>query len=522
MDTVMQHEKVDQTIADVVVVGGGGAGLAAASAAAEFGRHAVLLEKNPDLGGSTALSVGSVSATCTPHQIAKGIKDCPEFHLQDLVRFAGDLAHRDNPALARVLTENSPEMFRWLLSTGLEFVGPFPEPPHRLPRMHNVLPNSRAFPYVLGRHCRRLGVDLRLNTRADRLIFNGARIAGVSATLPDGRRHDFVARGGVVLAGGDFSASRDLKAKYASEAVARVDAINPTSTGDGIRMAVECGAVVLNGDHMRGPGMRFVPPMRPKLIQRLPPLRPLTRVMRWSFDHLPAWLLRPLLMSFLTTSLAPSHNLFQQGAILVDRDGERFTDEGLERDALSAVVAQRRDAMAYVVFDNALAVRLSSWPHFISSAPSVGYAYLDDYRRTRPDIFHRADTPRELAQLMGVSCERLEKTIGDYNAGKAVSGATARGARATLSAPPFYALGPAIANIIYTDGGVRVNECLEVINAGGIAMPGLYAAGSNGQGGLLLKGHGHHLGWAFVSGRLAGRHAALNACDSVAGVPQNG
>ena len=36
----------------------------------------------------------------------------------------------------------------------------------------------------------------------------------------------------------------------------------------------------------------------------------------------------------------------------------------------------------------------------------------------------------------------------------------------------------------------------------------LYAAGSAGQGGVLLEGHGHHLGWAFTSGRLAGAHAA--------------
>jgi succinate dehydrogenase/fumarate reductase flavoprotein subunit len=40
-------------------------------------------------------------------------------------------------------------------------------------------------------------------------------------------------------------------------------------------------------------------------------------------------------------------------------------------------------------------------------------------------------------------------------------------------------------------------------------IPGLFAAGSAGQGGLLLEGHGHHLGWAFTSGRLAGRHAAF-------------
>jgi hypothetical protein len=40
-------------------------------------------------------------------------------------------------------------------------------------------------------------------------------------------------------------------------------------------------------------------------------------------------------------------------------------------------------------------------------------------------------------------------------------------------------------------------------------IPGLYAAGSNGQGGVLLEGHGHHLGWAFISGRIAGRNAAF-------------
>ena len=507
--------ETNRTIADVIVIGGGGTGLAAASAAAELGRHVILLEKNPQLGGSTALSVGSISATCTPHQIAQGIKDSPQLHFEDMQRFSGVLIHRDNLTLTRVLAENTPAMFRWLLSTGLEFVGPFPEPPHRHLRMHNVLPNSRAFPYVLGRHCRHLGVDIRLNTRADRLMMEGARVSGVQATLPGGRKHEFMARGGVVLAGGDYSAGRELKAKYASESVARVDAVNPTSTGDGIRMAVECGAVVVNGDHMRGPGMRFVPPAQLKLIQRLPPVKALTRTMRWAFDHLPAWLLRPFLMSFLTTSLAPSHNLFMQGAILVDCDGVRFTNETQERDPLSAAVALRPAYKAYLIFDQNLASRFSSWPNFISSAPSVGYAYLDDYRRTRSDIVHSANTPAELAQKIGVPSHVFAKTIADYNAGKATGGASVRGERPELTVPPYYALGPAIANIIYTDGGVKVNERLEVINAQDKIIPGLFAAGSNGQGGLLLKGHGHHLGWAFVSGRIAGRHAALLASDDV-------
>jgi len=76
--------------------------------------------------------------------------------------------------------------------------------------------------------------------------------------------------------------------------------------------------------------------------------------------------------------------------------------------------------------------------------------------------------------------------------------------------PPFYALGPAKAYIIFTNGGLKVTHNLEVVHEKGHVIPGLYAAGANGQSGMLLEGHGHHLGWAFVSGRIAGKNAARN------------
>ena len=53
-----------------------------------------------------------------------------------------------------------------------------------------------------------------------------------------------------------------------------------------------------------------------------------------------------------------------------------------------------------------------------------------------------------------------------------------------------------------------VDEQHRVLDARGVPIDGLRAAGSTGQGGLLLKGHGHHLAWAFASGRRAGRFAA--------------
>jgi fumarate reductase flavoprotein subunit len=71
---------------------------------------------------------------------------------------------------------------------------------------------------------------------------------------------------------------------------------------------------------------------------------------------------------------------------------------------------------------------------------------------------------------------------------------------------------------VHAEGGLAVDALHRVLGADERPIPGLYAAGSTGQGGLLLKGHGHHLAWAFVSGRRAGRHAALEVLsDSTRG-----
>lgn len=77
-----------------------------------------------------------------------------------------------------------------------------------------------------------------------------------------------------------------------------------------------------------------------------------------------------------------------------------------------------------------------------------------------------------------------------------------------LGAGPYVALGPVRSAFVHSEGGLMVDGQHRVLGADDQPLPGLYAAGSTGQGGLLLKGHGHHLAWAFVSGRRAGRFAA--------------
>ncbi len=498
---------------DVVVVGGGGAGLAAAIEARRLGRDVVLLEKNVQLGGSTAWSIGSVSASATPHQIAKGIKDSPTAHFEDMPGFAGALANRDNEELRRVLCDEMPETFRWLLSHGVRFFGPMPEPPHQQPRMHNVLPNSRAFIYHLGRAARRAGVVMRCETRASSLFETEGRVAGVDCVTAEGAVR-FIGRGGVILAAGDFTSGADLKRQYMGEREAAVSGVNPTATGDGQKLATAIGGRILNGDLALGPEIRFVAPAKQNLIGRMPPWTWLAQFMAWSLQNVPDAILRPFIMSFLTTALAPSSSLFEQGALLVNRDGRRFTDE-LGEPAYD--IPAQPDGLAFIVIDARIAKQFSAWPHFISTAPGIAYAYLRDYRRNRPDVYTEAPTLAELGEKLGGKGGRgLAAAIAEHNAGRGTGG----GPNLPLVEPPFVALGPVRAVFVHNEGGLAVDTSHRVLNSSNAPIPGLYAAGSTGQGGLLLKGHGHHLAWAFASGRRAGRLAALETV-SPATVPSS-
>jgi succinate dehydrogenase/fumarate reductase flavoprotein subunit len=132
------------TTADVLVIGGGASGLAAAIEAAGAGASVIVLEKNAMTGGSSRLSVGSINAAGSSLQKRAGISDSPDSHFADMDHFMGPFAQKENRELRRLLVDHAAETLEWLMSLGLSFYGPPADPPHCQPRMHNVLPNSRA------------------------------------------------------------------------------------------------------------------------------------------------------------------------------------------------------------------------------------------------------------------------------------------------------------------------------------------------------------------------------------------
>jgi len=484
---------------DVIVVGGGGAGLAAAAASSEAGARTVVLEKAPSLGGSTRLAVGSISAPGTRLQRRRGITDDVESFAVDSKKFTGDLAPRDNTALRATMAAEAGDTVAWLEALGVAFVGPFPEPPHRVPRMLNVVPGSHAYVTTLARQARRHGAEIRTGVRVTGLVKTGGRVQGVELESAGGVRSTLRARGGVVLATGDFSSSPEMKAKFIRREAGPVAAINPLSTGDGHVMGAEAGGDLINMDITDGPQLRFPPPPVPSFLARLPSSRLLWRLYALAGNALPRSVTRLFAKQMLIAWMAPAVG-FLQAALIVNRDGRRVDDHG---QGFPYAVAGEPEGKAFLIVSDALARRFSSGANHISTAPGIAYAYWTDYRRGRPDVITRGTTVPELATKLSMAPDVLAATVKGE-----IDHAQESGQPSPLAQGPHYAMGPVHSVFVTTEGGLRVNDECRVLDPKGHPIPGLWAAGSTGQGGLVLNGHGLHILWAMASGRISGRSAA--------------
>lgn len=490
------------TMHDVIVVGGGGSGLAAAVEAASLGAKVLLVEKAPACGGATAWAVGAYTTSSTPHQKRAGVEDSPEQHFADMDLVNAGAKRPDNMGLRRLMVYEGPGTLQWLMEMGVEFIGPNLETPHTKPRMHNAIPGASSLTYHLERRARKLGVEIRCNTALTDLVIEDGALTGIKVRRDGGPEEVLQAAKGVVLASGDFAGSKEMRARWFPPPVVNAEPTYKHNTGEVLAIAERHGARIVNGDYSNFyiPRMRFVPPASKSWVLKLPPHRAITRLVQLAWRSLPQAVMRPFLMRFITTVLGPEPALFRQGAALVASTGD-LVEMDLSSPARN--LAMTPENKGYIVVDARLARRFESWPNFVSTAPGVAYAYLADYRAARQDIYFEAPTIAELARKLGADPSRLAAAIEAHNASRP------EGER--ILEAPFTALGPARGYLTVTEGGLAVTDDLQVLGAGDVPIRGLYAAGGTGQGGVILDGHGHHLAWAFVSGRHAARRVLRGA-----------
>ena len=476
---------------DVLVVGGGGGGLMAAVEAAETGASVLLVERQPEIGGSTAMAVGALSAAGTALQRAAGIADSVDAHFQDYLKFIepGRSADEYDMELTRMLVELAPSVVERMLELGVELRGPQPEPPHTKYRMHNAVPDATAYTDALRRAAAGAGVETRTGVVAASLAVDndGAVCRAELADVTDAERRAIDVRGGVVLATGYFSANAELSRAHGRPP--EHDGVEPLfdgATGDGVTLGVALGASTA--------GMSAAAPPHFRTVSR-------------PYIHPPA-------------------PIFEAGAILLNRDGNRYANE-LKGAELATSRQPGREA--FVVFDSNLAARVSTedadaspsrdgWfregTMALSTFPEIGYAYVEDYRQ-RTGYFTEAADGAGLAEFIQAAASTVQRTLDDLNeaaTGRATD-AFGRDFSGTCAfARPFYVLGP-IKAVLGSSGGLKVDREMHVLDTDGRPISRLYAAGMTGSSNVLIAGHGHALAWTFATGRIAGANAA--ACAGV-------
>ncbi|HHY78416.1 MAG TPA: flavocytochrome c [Clostridiales bacterium] len=457
------RERIEKQ-ADVVVIGAGGAGLAAAVSAHQNGATVLVLEKAPMVGGNTIISGAAYNAVDPKRQSAQGIEDSIEKHYIQTYEGGDKLA---KPELVRILVDNAYPALEWLESLGMKFKDEiFTVLGALWPRSHKPekpLGTGYIDTYMdyINKHSDE--IEIMLRTKAVELIVENGRVIGVEAENQEGTVIA-KAKKGVILATGGFSANiqaRNYYNKIWPDLTNLKTTNRPEITGDGIWMAEKIGANLIGMEH----------------IQLLPMGDPETG------------------------SLSGNIEQSVENRIFVNKQGNRFVDEGARRDVMTKALFEQEDCFMWVIVDK------HSYP---TGDTKNNFNETIDQLVEEGRAF-KADTLEELAGKIGVDPVNLVKTVETFN--MAVEGKIKDPFGRTLfqyklDTPPYYACGR-VPTVHHTMGGVEINTKAQVLDKNGNVIPGLYAAGevTGGIHGSNRLG-GNAVADTVVFGRIAGESAA--------------
>ena len=487
---------------DIVIVGAGGAGMTAAITAADEGKNVVIVESQPMVGGNSVLSTGGLNAAKTEYQdknefaeadgvekqlaaaaekysdneaiteLAETVKEQwedyqenPEgyFDSTELFRLDTLIGGKglNDPELVKTLCEGSADAIDWLATIGADvndvssFGGASVKRIHRPVGEDGKTTAVGAYivPILEKNLESRDNITLLLNTTAKKVLTDDSGAAvGIEAEGSTGETVTVNAKA-VVMTTGGFGANLDKVVEYRPDLEGFMSTNAGGALGTGIDMAVEVGAATVDLDQIQ---------------------------------------IHPTVEA--NTAHLITEGLRGDGAILVNDEGKRFTDEVGTRDVVSEAEIQQTGGKVWLVIDQDMV-----------DAPSVIQGYIN------AGYTKQGETYAELAEEMGVDADTFEETMNKWNecVEKKSDEEFGRTSFAdALATAPYYAI-RVTPGIHHTMGGLKIDTEAEVLDESGKAIKGLFAAGevTGGVHGANRLG-GNAVCDFTVFGRIAGQSAS--------------
>ncbi|MDF2520091.1 MAG: flavocytochrome c [Clostridia bacterium] len=450
--------------ADIIIIGGGGAGLAAAVSAHQNGAKVIVIEKMPSVGGNTIISGSAYNAADPVRQGKQGIEDSVEKHYTQTYEGGDKLG---KPELIRTLTENAYPTLQWLEGLGMQFKDEvFTVLGGLWPRAHKpVKPLGTGYieTYMNYIEANKSDIEVMVDTKATEIIMENGKAVGVKA---EANNNDVIlkANKGVIIAAGGFGANVEMRDLYNEKwpSLTNIKTTNHVgATGDGMVMAEKIGANLIGMEN----------------IQLLPMGDPVTG------------------------SLSGNIEQGVENRIFVNKEGNRFVDEGERRDVMTSALFEQQDTFMWVIVDK------HSYP---TGDTKNNFNETIDQLVEQGRAF-KADTLEDLAKQIGVNPENLKKSVEEFNKAVEKGGSDAFGRtlfKDKIDTAPYYA-GARVPTVHHTMGGIEINANAQVLDKNGNIIPGLYAAGevTGGIHGSNRLG-GNALADINVFGKIAGESAA--------------
>ncbi len=482
-------EIVKELSCDVLVLGAGIAGVSCALRAAQNGLKVIVMEKTRNWSARG----GNIGVASSTYMKSRGYENDLEAMAREWIKRC---ANRCDEELLWLFLRNSGSAMDWLLDivTSPEY-GARPElqaclyqgdtyyermGSHRIfdgPMAKKGLrPGAADAVYAMYNEALKLGAEYIFSCPAVRLIKEDGRVAAAIGQSEDGYIRVNAAKG-VVIATGDIGGNRDMcedLAPLANRCAKNIYTPKGGNEGDGHRLGYWAGGAFEDGPF-------------PIII------------------HPQAYFMGNYCFLF------------------VDHNGNRFMNEDNYIQGKNMAMLRRGMTYAWSIID-------SDWPTKIPASFEYGGGIFWDIDRA-PDenVFQveviekmlenglesglaiKADTLEALAEKIGVPAANFVESVTRINEYAAKGVDEQFGKRKELlfsiDKAPYYALkfGPAALAVV---GGLKVNTRMNVTNAQGSEIPGLYAIG-NAAGGrygvdypMVIPGSSH--GTALTFGYLLG------------------